>query len=178
MKATILRGASTNDGTPGRLTIENGWTCDTIELPWRNNKTGVSCINADTYRARLWESSKLGCAQDIALTCVDGRQINLRHFVYRLEDKHGRRDCLIHNGAFAGDTALGEETHVHGCTIVGRTYGVATRDDGGGQQMAILYSRPVLAELIKQTRGEDLEITYEWAGGCEPEDLTDAQGAA
>ncbi len=176
INGTVLRGKDTNEGTPSKLTLETGFACDCLELKWHNNRTGLSCINADVYDAVLWESPHLGCNQDIMVDLYDGSgTINIRHYVYRLADKNGRKDCLIHNGAFAGEVQLGEETHVKGCTIVGRGYAVAKRDDGGGMQMAILMSRPVLAELIQHTKGEPLRLTYQWADGCAPDDLTDAQ---
>lgn len=154
---TIVRGKSTNDGTPGRLTLDNGFACDTLELPWHNNKTGVSCIIADVYSAVKWLSPHFG------------------RIVYRLEDKHGRRDCLLHPANFAGEVGIGEETQLHGCTAVGRGYGKIERTDGRGLQMGILRSKVMLDALIAATGGRDLELTYSWADGCEPDDLTDSQ---
>lgn len=95
--------------------------------------------------------------------------------VYRLEDKHGRGDCLIHNANFAGDSEAGFETQLHGCTAPGNSYGQIARNDGQpGLQWAILQSVAALEELIKQTKGGKLELTYSWISGCEPDDLTDA----
>lgn len=154
MKVTITRGLSADTGTPGILRTEEGFTCDTQELPWRNNKTGVSCIMADTYQAELWNSPHFGFA------------------VIRLEDKHGRADCLIHNGNFAGDTSKGDKTQVHGCTEVGRGFGEVDRGDGTTQH-GILNSKAMLFALIAHLGEGPHEITYQWSPGCEPDDLRD-----
>jgi hypothetical protein len=157
LKVEILRGKSTNDGTPGKLTCENGFSCDALELPWHNNKTGLSCIVADTYVAKRWHSP------------------HFNRWVYRLEDKHGRKDCLLHPANFAGEVGIGEESQLHGCTAVGKGYGNIARDDNGTLQLGILHSSATLDALFDSTHGDDLEITYRWADGCEPDDLTDAQ---
>ena len=157
----VVRGKSTPEGTPGKQTSDAGFSCDTLELQWANNRRGISCILADTYTATIWYSPTLG------------------HEVLRLEDKHGRFDCLEHNGNFAGE-AHGEVTQVHGCTEVGRGYGQIKRPgDGQVTQYGILHSVATLAELIqhvKDTIGEDgkISITYSWGAGCAPDDLTDA----
>lgn len=152
MRVAIVRGKSTDTGTPGTLLTEKGFTCDTLELPWRNNKTGISCIVADTYSAELWQSPHFGFT------------------VVRLEDKHGRKDCLIHNGNFAGDVARGEKTQVHGCTEVGRGFGDIGRGDGVSQR-GIMNSKAMLFALVAHLGEGPHEITYQWAPGCEPDDL-------
>lgn len=42
-------------GTNGSLSIDGQFICHTIELPWRDNATGVSCIPAGSYKlAKRW----------------------------------------------------------------------------------------------------------------------------
>ena len=154
INGVIFRGQESKDGTPGVLTLDNTFTCDTLELPWRNNQRGVSCIRPDTYRGWVWESPTMG------------------HKVIRLEDKNGRADCLIHNGIWAGDTLEGETTHVHGCTLVGHGYGVITWK--GVTQWGIYDGIKTLADLIESLQNEDgsyddVMIRYEYAEGCAPE---------
>lgn len=159
MKIIVTRQKSTDAGTPGTLRIEdNWWTCDTLELPWRNNKRGQSCIIADTYKCEPWMSEHLG------------------RMVLRLEDKHGRQDCLVHNGNFAGDTEKGQVTQVHGCTEVGRGFGLVPRPDGKGNQFGILRSKVTLDELMQELGAGPHAIEYKWAEECEPEDLSDLNG--
>lgn len=166
-KLIITRRLSTDYGTPARAILDDGWEFDTLELPWRGNAKGLSCIKAGTYRAWLWWSP------------------HLHRWVYRLEDKHGRGDCLIHNGNLAGDVTIDRnhdgvpdlKTQVHGCTETGQGYGEI------GGQFGILNSVKVLEQLItacggaldlpndsKQPESTNLEITYVWEDGAQPED--------
>ena len=164
----IVRRKATDYGTPGRATLDDdgAWTCDTLELPWFGNKKGISCIKADIYRAWLWYSP------------------SFRRWVFRLEDKNGRADCLLHPGNWAGDAAKGLFTQVHGCTLIGRGYAdVQLPEHAGGTQFGIINSRVTLDELIrqvggdptllssaKQPEGTDLLMTYSWEDGAAPED--------
>jgi hypothetical protein len=161
----IIRGQSTPEGTPGKLssTADIPFICDTLELEWQNNKTGVSCILPDSYDAWLWDSPSLG------------------HLVVRLQDKHGRVSCLLHNMNFAGEAA-GEETQVHGCTGVGNGYG-QLKNNEGNMQFAILSSVATLSNLVQHIIsqvGETAHFTvnYSWADGCAPADLTDLNGVS
>jgi hypothetical protein len=158
MKVTITRLHTTPTGTPGGLISEKGFRCDTLELPWQHNRSGVSCINADTYKGRIWFSP------------------HLNRNVVRLEDKHGRKDCLIHNGNFAGDVTQGYETQVHGCTEVGHGYAEIARPDGKLQH-GISNSVSALATLIDRLGAGEHEFVYVWADGCAPLDLADHNGA-
>lgn len=172
---TVVRQRSGALGTPGRLSLANGFYCDTLEPPWHDNERGRSCTKADTYRGKAWYSP------------------TLKRVVIRYEDKHGRKDCLVHNANFA---AAGEEdidgdgipevTQIHGCTAVGSGYGEIKRKDGK-MQWGILASVKALerlidalkcpledAETVLTVEGieygfKDVEITYKWAEGCSPE---------
>ncbi|WP_269225083.1 DUF5675 family protein [Flavobacterium eburneipallidum] len=46
------------DGTNGRLECEGKFTCNTIELPWKNNETKVSCIPEGKYLIKKRYSKK------------------------------------------------------------------------------------------------------------------------
>lgn len=161
IKGTVIREASTPLGTPGRMTLENGFECDTLELPWHNNERGKSCIKADTYRGWAWYSP------------------TFKRMVIRFEDKHGRKDVLIHNANFAAEErdvdgdGDQEVTQLHGCTAVGRGFG-EIQDRAGDMQWGIKNSSNTLLELLNSLdngRGgfEEVEITYKWAEGSEPD---------
>jgi hypothetical protein len=140
-------------GTPGTLTVAgSAFNCDTLELIWANNERGRSCIIADVYKGVVWLSPTLG------------------RLVIRLEDKHGRQACLIHNGNFAGDETHGQFTQIHGCTEVGRGYGQVPMPNGG-TQYGIRDSKNTLAALINDigVEGTECEVTYTWADGCCPD---------
>lgn len=159
MKGVITRGTQADTGTPGRLILEDGFSCDTLELPWRDNQRGLSCIRPapggepETYLAWIWQSPSMGRP------------------VVRLEDKHGRKDCLVHNGTWAGDVMLdvdgdGEAgdliTQVHGCTLVGMGFGMIQRKDGK-MQWGVLSSKDTLAKLVAHLGDGMHELTYRWA---------------
>lgn len=46
------------DGTNGKLECEGKLICNTIELPWKNNEKGVSCIPEGKYFIRKRYSQK------------------------------------------------------------------------------------------------------------------------
>lgn len=159
MKVKVLRSRSLIHGTPGRLTTENGFSCDTLELPWEDNKRGISCIKAGIYKGWLWESP------------------TMHRTVVRLEDKNGRKDCLLHNANFAGDQTIDvdydgvpdEFTQIHGCTAVGMGYGLVSRPDTKAMQMGILSSKDTLARLVAHLGPGTHEFEYAWEEGANPE---------
>ena len=124
----ILRNKSTEQGTFGRL-VAAGYACATLELQWRDNRNGLSCIPAGEYR------------------CWYGRSPARKSSAYRLEDPHyvsgvpGRSGVLIHSGNFAGATDKGFKSHVLGCILLGKYTG---RING---QRAVLASKPAVREF-------------------------------
>ena len=155
MRIEVIRQFGDDTGTPGVLVVPGlEFQCDTLELPWRNNKRGESCILPGDYACQPWFSASLG------------------RMVLRLEDKNGRKDCLVHNGNFAGDEAKGYVTQVHGCTEVGRGYGNIERPDGS-VQYGILKSRTTLTELMDLIGPGPHVISYRWADSCAPVDPSD-----
>ena len=165
-KVTVSRRKSTDLGTPSVIEVldDNGlvvFQCDGLELPWRGNRRMVSCIKADTYSAHRQGSS------------------TFKRSLWFLEDKHGRQACMIHNGIWAGDTtktfltSTGKsdqaETHVRGCTLVGRGYDEVTWN--GQTQYGICAGRKTLDEFMEATKDADaLTVTYQWDDGAQPED--------
>jgi hypothetical protein len=117
----LTRGKSTDQGTPGILTGDRLSLC-TLELPWRNNAPGISCIPAGRYVCRPYSSGKFPDAWEVA-------------------DVPGRSAILIHIGNYAGDTAKGYRSDVQGCILVGLTLG-----EINGQQ-ALLSSRLAMDAL-------------------------------
>lgn len=47
-----------SDGTNGKLECEGKFICNTIELPWKNNETKVSCIPEGKYFIKKRYSKK------------------------------------------------------------------------------------------------------------------------
>lgn len=52
----LLRREAIFPATPGRLFIDGTPECDTLELPWHDNQSGVSCVPPGTY-SLVWERS-------------------------------------------------------------------------------------------------------------------------
>jgi len=79
--------------TTGRFYLPQGQTFFTLERPWLDNKTGVSCIpKPGTYHAILRRSPHLG-------------------ITYWLHDVPDRSFILIHSGNIVA--------HVQGCIMLG-----------------------------------------------------------
>ncbi|WAS28547.1 hypothetical protein [Vibrio phage LV6] len=123
LRLHIAREPSTDQGTFGKLYLPNGRTLETIELPWRDNKTSISCIPAGLYYCTPWNSSRFGK-------------------VWHLVDVKGRSYILIHKGNVAGDASKGYKTNSAGCILIGKYRGVL------GNQKAVLNSGGAYMELF------------------------------
>ena len=157
MKVRIVRNPSSPTGTPGWLRTEEDFTCNTLELPYKNNKTGLSCIEAGTYFGRVEYHPHYKCN------------------VIRLEDKNGRKGILIHNGNFAGDIEVDADhdkvpdyvSQVEGCIEVGAGYGLVERKDKK-LQFGITKSKDTLARLTEHLGPGRHEFIIQWAEGWPP----------
>jgi hypothetical protein len=65
------------DGTNGQLLLNGEMVCSTIELPWKNNASQVSCIPEGKYELRKRYSQRFGW--HLELMNVPGRQLILIH---------------------------------------------------------------------------------------------------
>lgn len=84
------------EATRGVMLVDGIARFVTLELPWRGNKTDVSCIPPFDYSARKKVSAKFGNTLEL-LNVAD------------------RSDVLVHAGNTAADT--------HGCILVGTSFG-------------------------------------------------------
>jgi hypothetical protein len=66
-----------DEGVNGTLFYNGTYLCNTIELPWKNNKTGISCIPEGKYELKLRHSEHLG--EHIQLIKVPDRKWILIH---------------------------------------------------------------------------------------------------
>ncbi len=81
------------DCTIGRLTLSGGtFQCFTLELPWKENERGISCIPAGTYEAFKRMSPKNGS-------------------VIELLNVKDRSNIQIHRGNYT--------RQIEGCVLVG-----------------------------------------------------------
>ena len=65
------------EGTNGKLECEGKMLCSTIELPWKNNETKVSCVPEGKYLLRKRYSIKFNW--HIEVTNVEIRSLILIH---------------------------------------------------------------------------------------------------
>lgn len=100
----------------------------TLELPWRNNQSNISCIPPGEYRAKFVERS------------ASGRY----HNVYHVQDVPGRGGILIHSGNITA--------HSKGCLLIGRKPGLL------GDQPAVLNSKSALAEFVSLMQPHDFRL--------------------
>lgn len=134
---TIMRGPSTDEGTFGRLHaeyIDGVFECETLELPWRNNKRCLSCIPLGNYAVEWSHSGRFG-------QC------------YRLRDVPDRSGILIHAGNYGGDRTLGYKTNIEGCILLGMQRG---KFKG---QKAILQSKHALDAFVEFMGEKDFRLT-------------------
>ncbi len=96
----IFRHEHTEDGTFGVLSVAGEIICFSLELPWRSNQNGISCIPPGLYtvrqRATWFGTEKFGPT-------------------YQVEDVPGRNGILFHVGNTIAD--------LKGCIAPGMSIG-------------------------------------------------------
>ena len=125
----LLRLRTSDQGTEGMLITSDGFTCMTLELPWRENQRSISCIPAGEYETKIRVSPKYG-------------------EIYWVTKVPNRSWILIHSGNWAGDTEKGFNTHVNGCILLGKRHGWL-RD-----QRAVLSSRITVRAFMRHMKNE------------------------
>jgi hypothetical protein len=99
--------ADPDQGTFGELVIPGMFRCVTIELPWRDNKPGISCLPLGTYELE-WSWSN-----------------RFNKYLYLIKENiPDRSGFRIHSGNFAGDVAMGYKSNSEGCILLGTSRGV------------------------------------------------------
>lgn len=135
LRVQLTRSASTDSGTPGVIAWRGGAVLS-LELPWRDNKPGISSILPGRYLAFFMPISASGKFRD----------------VYHLQNVPGRQGILIHAGNFAGDTTLSLHTDSFGCILPGLRTGKIN-----GQE-ALLSSRDAMRKLHAATGRKTFEL--------------------
>lgn len=129
LRGLLQREPSTSQGTFGYLSL-NGFKCRTSELPDRENKTQISCIQAGSYFCKWLRSPKFG-------------------WCYHVTKVPGRGNILFHAGNYVGDVALGYLSHSYGCILPCASVGKL------GGQRAGLVSKPTVTKLASIMQGQD-----------------------
>lgn len=136
--ATLTRGPSTDEGTFGLIKLQGGLELRSLELPWRDNATGISSIKPGAYRCEIVNSPRYGK-------------------VYGLRDVPGRSNILIHAANWAGDKAKGWHSDLQGCIAPATAVGTLTNPLGHPQR-AGLQSKAALAQLVEWAGGLPFEL--------------------
>lgn len=108
---TINRITYTDQETFGTLVATRGkanFTCKTLELPWRNNQKGISCIPKGTYEVRYsywWSKFR---------------------YNYLLQNVKDRSGIFIHHGNYA--YKKDGKPDIEGCILLGASYGDVNKD--------------------------------------------------
>lgn len=124
----LVRQQTSDQGTFGRITV-GGETWFTGELPWRDNRSDVSCIPVGMYQARQTFSPRF------------------RTNLYELFGVPKRFACRIHSANLMGDVTKGYRSQLNGCIALGQKLGWM---DG---QRAVLISRPAVYDFTKALDG-------------------------
>lgn len=133
---TIARGASTDQGTfSDAVTADAALKIHTLELPWRDNHTGHSCIPPGEYTCH-WEQSPS------------------KGWCYHVQNVPSRSHILIHAANFAGDVDKGWEAELLGCIAPG-TLITDLENAHGKVQRAVANSRLALHKLNDWAARED-----------------------
>jgi len=96
VKVKLKRVAGDDNRSFGVIVKDNFPLCVTLEDPWKDNKVGLSCIPAGTYKVVRVHSPHFGS-------------------VWQVLDVPGRTHILIHKGNTAQDT--------EGCILAGSRFG-------------------------------------------------------
>lgn len=131
--------------TKGDLLIKkdnDSYQCKTLELPWKNNKSQVSCIPEGTYPVKVRYSKKYGT--HLHIQNVPGRDL-----------------ILIHWGNYAGSiNPKSGLPDIKGCLLVGKYY-----DDISGDGIdEILTSKSVFNRIMEFVKDELGEMEIEVCG--------------
>lgn len=156
MNVVILRRDQSDDeGTFGVLDAfakDGGlFSFQTLELPWRENAKGVSCVPAGDYVFR-WrtDSPKHG-------ECYEADPD---------AEAPGRTNIQIHAANLAGDEAKGWKAELLGCIALGLKRG--SLDIGGRRQSAVLSSKQAVRQFADLMERKAFQLSIRWDVGVGP----------
>lgn len=120
----LIRLDQNAHGTYGILADDdNKEVCHTLELPWRDNARGVSCIPAGTYTCQRRHSEHFQCE------------------VFEITGVPGRSDVLLHPANFTSE--------LRGCVALGTSFA----DLNGDGVKDLAASRVAFTAFMGRMRG-------------------------
>ena len=136
MRTVLLqRLISSNQGTLGLLSSP-GFLGYSLELPWRDNNKGKSCIPPGVYVCKKVNSPSFGS-------------------VYKVLKVPDRSNILIHAGNLAGDVLKGFKSNSAGCILLGKKAGRLNN------QLAVLISKPTVRNFHSVLNNEPFKLIIE-----------------
>lgn len=130
---SIIRINTSDHGTVGMLLVDDQFFAYTMEPPWRDNASNLSCIAPGTYLCVWHYSPRYG-------------------WVYLVTGVDGRSYILIHPGNYGGDITKGLKTHTNGCVLLG------TRRGRLSGQRAVLASRMAVRRFFSFMNRETFQL--------------------
>jgi hypothetical protein len=128
MKTVILFRDYRKDSTLGTVVLPSGKVIKSIERPWLNNRSNVSCYPEGIYLAKWLERSGSGKYKR----------------VWHIQHVANRTGILWHTGNLV--------RHSLGCTLPGIKHGKL------GGMMAVLSSGAALNAMRRELEGEDFML--------------------
>lgn len=127
-KVIVNRIFSNDHGTFGKVRIEvnglyNFYSCFSLELPDRGNKSNISCIPMGSYKC-IWSYSP-----------------RFKKYTYEILEVPKRTGIRIHSANLAGDKEKGFKAQLNGCIALGEKIGTIDK------QQAILVSKPAIRKF-------------------------------
>ncbi len=134
MNVILTRTPSTDQGTFGLFRMDDGTQFCSLELPWRDNANGISCIPPGIYQCKWIQSPKHG-------ECYQVTNV-------------AQRDMIeIHSANFAGDTGKGFISQLLGCIALGTSIGILNN------QLAVLNSKGAIIAFEAKQNEQDFTLT-------------------
>ena len=133
----LYRYESSDQGTFGVIFYEDFWLY-TLELPWRNNQSNISCIPEGEYEV------------------VKRYSPSFKKETYWIKDVPNRSYILIHAANFAGDTSKGWHTNLQGCIGLGCVRAIARKN--GRSQKCISRSVEAIRRFEQFMKNEDFKL--------------------
>src|SRR3990167_9842271 len=158
MKEAFLTRTETGDeGTFGEIKHgEQSWL--SLELPWRDNLPGKSCIPSGDYLFR-WRSDSPKNGE--CFETWDDPTTPLK------EDVEGRSAIQIHPANLAGDRDYGYACQLEGCIAPGKGIAVFWVKPPAAAdvrpQRGITQSRQALKELVSSLGLDTFRLKIQWA---------------
>lgn len=136
--AYLLRTTSDAKQTLGALVAADGFAvfvCRTLELPWLDNASDISCIPEGTYVCKWTRSNRLSTAA--------GHDV----FTYEVMDVPGRAGIRIHSANYF--------TQLKGCAALGDAH----KDLNADAELDVIHSGTTVASFAALMNYEDFRLT-------------------